>query len=52
MFFATDIANFLACQHIATLEREERRERSAGSIMLIPGLSCSKSWGWSMSRIT
>jgi predicted RecB family nuclease len=23
MFFATDIANFLACQHIATLEREE-----------------------------
>src|SRR6266550_802931 len=23
MFFATDIADFLACQHIATLEREE-----------------------------
>ncbi len=23
MFFATDIANFLPCQHMATLEREE-----------------------------
>jgi hypothetical protein len=23
MYFATDIANFLACQHIGTLNREE-----------------------------
>jgi hypothetical protein len=26
MFFAPDIANFLACQHIATLDRTEERK--------------------------
>lgn len=24
MFFATDIANFLACRHISTLDREQK----------------------------
>ncbi|CAN5633190.1 TM0106 family RecB-like putative nuclease [soil metagenome] len=37
MFFATDIANFLACPHIATLKREEAEGRITKIIYADPG---------------
>ena len=37
MFFATDIANFLACQHIATLNREEAEGQIRKIVYADPG---------------
>src|SRR5688572_7981245 len=37
MFFATDIANFLACQHIATLDREAAAGKIKKTLYADPG---------------
>lgn len=37
MFFATDIANFLACQHIATLNRERVEGKISKRVFADPG---------------
>ena len=45
MLFATDIANFLACQHIATLNREEAEGHIAKIIYADPGAQLLRKLG-------
>src|SRR5687767_10499647 len=45
MFFATDIANFLACQHIATLNREKAEGKISKKIFADPGNELLKRLG-------
>ncbi|MGH9883284.1 MAG: TM0106 family RecB-like putative nuclease, partial [Pyrinomonadaceae bacterium] len=45
MFFATDIANFLACQHIATLNREEVEGRITKTFFADPGAELLRKLG-------
>src|SRR5882724_1744559 len=45
MFFATDIANFLACQHIATLNREEAEGKITKKVFADPGNELLKRLG-------
>src|SRR5882724_6303771 len=45
MFFATDIANFLACQHIATLNREEAEGKITKKFFADPGNELLKKLG-------
>ncbi|MGI9067178.1 MAG: hypothetical protein ACR2HX_12355 [Pyrinomonadaceae bacterium] len=55
MFFATDIANSLACQHIATLDREEAEGKITKVIYADPGAELLRKLGlrWSADhRIT
>ena len=37
MLFATDIANFLACQHIATFNREQAEGKISRKVFADPG---------------
>lgn len=50
MFFATDIANFLACRRLLTLDRAEERGQIAKPVSVIPGLTCSVNWGTGTSK--
>ncbi|MEK6280734.1 MAG: TM0106 family RecB-like putative nuclease [Acidobacteriota bacterium] len=45
MFFATDIANFLACQHIATLNREQAEGKITKKVFADPGNDLLKRLG-------
>ncbi|MEO8433400.1 MAG: TM0106 family RecB-like putative nuclease [Pyrinomonadaceae bacterium] len=45
MFFATDIANFLACQHIATLNRDEAAGKIKKALFPDPGGDLLKKLG-------
>ncbi len=45
MFFATDIANFLACQHIATLNREEEEGKISKKVFADPGAELLRKLG-------
>lgn len=45
MYFATDIANFLACQHISTLNREEAEGRIKKAIYADPGAELLRKLG-------
>src|SRR6266545_6434659 len=45
MFFATDIANFLACQHIATLNREQEEGKVSKKVFADPGAELLRELG-------
>jgi predicted RecB family nuclease len=45
MFFATDIANFLACKHIATLNREQAEGKISKKIFGDPGTELLRKLG-------
>src|SRR6266540_5132920 len=45
MFFATDIANFLACQHIATLNREREEGKISRKVFADPGAELLRKLG-------
>src|SRR6266540_2484506 len=45
MFFATDIANFLACKHIATLNREEEEGKISKKVFADPGAELLRKLG-------
>src|SRR6266536_4496452 len=45
MFFATDIANFLACQHIATLNREQEEGKIRKKVFADPGAELLRKLG-------
>src|SRR6266542_1795365 len=45
MFFATDIANFLACKHIATLKREQEEGKISKKVFADPGAELLRKLG-------
>ena len=45
VFFATDIANFLACRHLLTLQRAEARGEIAKPVFRDPGADLLKELG-------
>jgi predicted RecB family nuclease len=45
MLFATDIANFLACQHIATLNREQAEGKISKKVFADPGAELLRKLG-------
>src|SRR5258705_13357469 len=45
MFFATDIANFLACQHMATLNREQVEGKISKKVFADPGAELLRKLG-------
>jgi len=50
MFFATDIANFLACQHIATLKRKEAAGEVKRQLYADPGAELLRKLGLEHER--
>src|SRR6266540_3176679 len=45
MFFATDIANFLACKHIATLKREQEEGKISKKVFADSGAELLRTLG-------
>src|SRR5688572_4560007 len=45
MFFATNITNFLACQHIATLNREQEQGKVSKKVFADPGADLLRKMG-------